>query len=407
MNARNGIEEKPVGCRQGKLMRAMDIVANEVKIDVAAESTVEASDNRSSTAPSEKLDMLNKRAVDIKTRRTKKNTPESFARSMLTRTVGSGKIYPTQEGDEQNTHDRDKRRTSTMTNLFGNQGRIKHWIAEWHKSCERAEEGNHVTIEVSTNIMSIGSVSTVNKSFIADLFVILHWRVSAKSFEQISDAEQSCKVNGPTSLTEFWAQHGHLQPSLEIVNAKDVSHIIPDVEERKYPRIDKDNPGFLKKTVRLAGVFRTIFDLHKFPFDCQLLEIKMKFRRMGEQDVQAVESHVRPSRLGLEGIENGDLIIVPLLESTCGKVGSASVYTLTLCTQRAWQRYFWNIIVMNFALGFMGWMVTIMMSPVQMESRLGNLKTLLLTAVAFKFAVSDTLPSLPFMTVLDQYVSNQ
>jgi hypothetical protein len=59
---------------------------------------------------------------------------------------------------------------------------------------------------------------------------------------------------------------------------------------------------------------------------------------------------------------------------------------------------------MNFAIGVMGWSVTVMMSPIQMSSRLENLQNLLLTAVAFKFAVSDSLPNLPFMTVLDQYV---
>jgi hypothetical protein len=59
---------------------------------------------------------------------------------------------------------------------------------------------------------------------------------------------------------------------------------------------------------------------------------------------------------------------------------------------------------MNFAIGVMGWSVTLLMAPMQMTARLDNLQNLLLTAVAFKFAVNDSLPNLPFMTVLDQYV---
>jgi hypothetical protein len=84
---------------------------------------------------------------------------------------------------------------------------------------------------------------------------------------------------------------------------------------------------------------------------------------------------------------------------------------------------------MNFAIAVMGWSVTVLVSPKQMAVRLENLQNLvnvlssytidstltlslpsvkpqyqLLTAVAFKFAVGDSLPDLPFMTVLDQYV---
>jgi hypothetical protein len=54
--------------------------------------------------------------------------------------------------------------------------------------------------------------------------------------------------------------------------------------------------------------------------------------------------------------------------------------------------------------GIMGWSVTLLMAPTQAESRLENLQNLLLTAVAFKFAVNDILPNLPFLTALDQYV---
>jgi hypothetical protein len=280
----------------------------------------------------------------------------------------------------------------------------KTWIEEWHKDSERAEEGNHVTIEVSTNITSVGEVSTVNNSFYADFFMILHWKVSPEALEHIRNVEEYAKNHGPAKLCEFWAQNEQLAPSLEIENAKDVTQVEPDLEERKYPRIDNDLPGYVKRTIRFVGTFRTAFDLRRFPFDCQMLEIKVKFRRMGRQNVQAVESQMRPSKIKLDGIEQGDLVIVPMLESKGGEVGAMSRYTLSLCLHRAWRRYFWNIGLMNFTIAVMGWGVTVLMSPKQVESRLENLQNLLLTAVAFKFAVNDSLPNLPFMTVLDMYV---
>jgi hypothetical protein len=278
------------------------------------------------------------------------------------------------------------------------------WIEQWHKDSNRAAEGNHVTIEVSTNITSVGDVSTVHNSFAADFFMILHWKVSPEALEHIKSIEEHAKNHGPEQLAKFWSQNEQLAPSLEIENAKDVTQVVPDLEERKYPRTDKDHPGHVKRTIRFVGTFRTAFDLRKFPFDCQMLEIKIKFRRMGRQNVQAVESQIRPSKINADGIEQGDLKIVPMLESKGGEVGGMSRYTLTLCMQRAWQRYFWNIGLMNFTIAVMGWGVTVLMSPKQMESRLENLQNLLLTAVAFKFAVNDSLPNLPFMTVLDMYV---
>jgi hypothetical protein len=123
--------------------------------------------------------------------------------------------------------------------FFRTHGRIQQWIKEWHKSSERASDGSHVTIEVSTNITSLGSVSTVDKSFISDFFVILHWKVPQSSAAEIMQMEQDCKSLGPQGLAAFWAKHENLAPSLEIENAKDVTQIVPDIEERKFPRIDK------------------------------------------------------------------------------------------------------------------------------------------------------------------------
>jgi hypothetical protein len=167
----------------------------------------------------------------------------------------------------------------------------------------------------------------------------LHWKVPPGAYEHIQAVEEYAKRNGPAKLSEFWAQNDHLAPSLEIENAKDVTQIVPDLEERKYPRTDPKYPGYIKRTIRFVGEFRTALDLRKFPFDCQVLEIKMKFRRMGKQNVQAVESRIRPSKVNSNGIEQGDLEVIPLLASQGGKVGEMSRYTLTLCMQRAWQRY--------------------------------------------------------------------
>jgi hypothetical protein len=159
---------------------------------------------------------------------------------------------------------------------------------------------------VSTNITSLGSVSTVDSSFAADFFIILHWQVHRRTFDHIVNVEKHIKHHGPAKLVEFWAQNEQLSPSLEVENAKDVTQITPDNEERKYPRSDMENPGYLKRTIRFVGTFRTAFDLRKFPFDCQLLEIKIKFRRMRTQNVQAVESFRRPSRINHNNIEQGE-----------------------------------------------------------------------------------------------------
>jgi hypothetical protein len=59
---------------------------------------------------------------------------------------------------------------------------------------------------------------------------------------------------------------------------------------------------------------------------------------------------------------------------------------------------------MQLLLGCMGWVVTLAMASNDPTSKLELIFSLLLTSVAFKFAVTHDLPQLPHLTALDKYV---
>jgi hypothetical protein len=63
---------------------------------------------------------------------------------------------------------------------------------------------------------------------------------------------------------------------------------------------------------------------------------------------------------------------------------------------------FWNLICPAGATGFISFM-TFAISADNLASRMANMITLVLTMVAFKFVISDKIPAVPYLTVIDKY----
>jgi hypothetical protein len=217
--------------------------------------------------------------------------------------------------------------------------------------------------------------------------------------------ERLSAVEGLDNFHAYWNSPNSFMPKVEFDNAKEYSQIEADSDLRKYPRIETSHESTMKWTMRFVGTFRTTFDLTMFPFDSQQLAIKMRFRRQGKiARVRAVPSAFRETKLAVEDVEKTDMLVLPHLEMRGGEYGPTTHFSVRVFVQRAWRRYLWNIVCINFALAVMGWCVLIFTPPTQTAVRHDAILNLLLTSVAFKFAVNDDLPKLPFLTALDWYV---
>lgn len=261
-----------------------------------------------------------------------------------------------------------------------------------------------IDVHVSINVVAFRNVSTVSHQFTAQFFLILHWRPPPEVLQKLSAIEAVPALQRGAER-DYWASGKSYKPEPEFTNAAqiDISQAL-ESDPRRYPRLDPQNKGFLKLTMNATVVFASKLNLKSFPFDSQELNIEIKFRRWQDRMVRAQVSALRPSKVDMSAIEVTDLVILPGAILKDGETGETSTYTCTFVAQRAWGRYLYDILLIQFFLGIISWSFMLFVPTTETVGRLQLLLALLLTAVAFKFAVNDLLPKLPYMSALDWYV---
>lgn len=161
----------------------------------------------------------------------------------------------------------------------------------------------------------------------------------------------------------------------------------------------------------MKATFKTAMQLHSFPFDHQKLTIKL----MSDWPLDVVEfvkdMSIKDSiRIDtFTGHHEWSLhkhVIAHSVEEDRAKTGSHRqypIYHITTHVQRKPAYYMWNVALVIFlilGLSFTSFSV----EADAPADRLSVTVTLLLTAVAFKFVVSSSLPTISYLTLLDKYV---
>jgi len=190
------------------------------------------------------------------------------------------------------------------------------------------------------------------------------------------------------------------------------------------------------------------FEMAQFPFDCQVLKLRVRLPRhlqQGIKDVSCDTSVVESLSLDLQHNEYHVMKITSqvvfagdkekhekthddavwgqvAIPGQCQSPGAMAhwhfsrqklaqqvrtnrkpEYEIHLYVQR--QPEFWNyaIIVPNFCLTLIG-LNAFRMQPSELNDRISLVVTLILTFVAFKFSISERLPVLPYLTLLDKWL---
>ncbi|OQR82066.1 hypothetical protein THRCLA_11169 [Thraustotheca clavata] len=168
--------------------------------------------------------------------------------------------------------------------------------------------------------------------------------------------------------------------------------------------------------VRLRGSFSEQFELTNFPFDQQELHVSWTVN----QSSQLVELRVNdnfPSLFLLNNFQQGNVFRVVTSETVIATIGrsdasessSGSIYyhcNTSIVLQRKPGYHLSNIAIPMALLSSLGFL-----SFATEEKRIGTAErllislTLVLTVVAYKFAVAGAIPQIPYMTTLDRHTT--
>ena len=251
-------------------------------------------------------------------------------------------------------------------------------------------------------VNTVRNVRTETGEFNGDFYLDLFWKEPELSPElNISDVD-------PTTL---W------NPKLSLINSKNARYLFEVYDNSSEPNTN------LRLSYRAVGDFTASFDLHKFPFDQQVLPITMELGN-GNSDTALLEfidlnQQVTPSEQAyVQEIPKGRYIdsravssewdmrsarIVQQLYVYTHDQSSHSRFQIELTLARRWASYVWKYMLPLFLLALLAWSVCLLASH-EVVKRLWLLMTLLLTLVAFHAIYWRNLPQISYITYLDSFL---
>ena len=248
-------------------------------------------------------------------------------------------------------------------------------------------------ISVGIWIADITSIDSAQQTFTAEIAVVLRWK----------DPRLAHTGNGVVRypLEQIW------HPRVSIVNETNaVSRKFPD-----YVEVEPD--GRVNYRQRYAGAFTQPLRLQSFPFDRQTFRVQLVAVRYQSNEVMFVPDQVwiQDGLKGAGGISPSVTLpdwtiekweVKPLVYALAPHHQYSS-YAFEFTASRNAQHYVWKVILPLVLIVMMSWAV-FWIDPVTSNSQISIAVTSMLTLIAYRFAIDNQLPRLPYTTNLDAFI---
>ncbi|XP_074642258.1 cys-loop ligand-gated ion channel-like isoform X3 [Tubulanus polymorphus] len=253
-----------------------------------------------------------------------------------------------------------------------------------------------VVVALRMVFLKIGEIDTLKENYTADIFLYATWPE-----ESLDGWDDKIDIN-TVDYSKYW------NPKLVVENTYS-----DEPKEDIWQSVQFDNNG--KATMvekrRLKGTFAENLELKHFPFDTQDLSITVASER-SDKELDLVEDPNKLSCINVQTFvdaQEWDLHShVEVNKKSSLKEFSGTPYRspAMVFTCRAGRRpgfFIWNILLVMFFICCLIF-ATFSVNEELVQNRLQLSFTLVLTAVAFKFVVNQSLPKISYLTYLDKYI---
>src|SRR5260370_6729554 len=248
-------------------------------------------------------------------------------------------------------------------------------------------------VSIGIWMVDITSIDSAQQSFTAEMALVLRWK----------DPRLAHTGNGVVRypIEQVW------HPRIAVVNeTNSVSRKFADL-------VEGDPDGVVTARQRDAGAFPQSLRLRSVPFDrqpCRLQFVAVRYR--------ANEVHFVPDQGWIDnGLKQAGGIATSItlpdwtIESWNTKSLSYALapgfeysgYAFEFTASRNAQHYVWKVILPLVLIVMMSWAV-FWIDPVTSNSQISIAVTSMLTLIAYRFAIDNQLPRLPYTTNLDAFI---
>ena len=260
-------------------------------------------------------------------------------------------------------------------------------------SVSSPERKDKVDLFIRVSVVNVGDIDTVKQEFFCDLYLAVKWREP--------------RLRGKLSESDIdW--NAEWDPRIYFHNA--VSYNMFEKKHQLEETNHQDGP-LVRQSYRVKGTFKEILELNDFPFDYQRLNLiltsnwNMTLVSLSRDDLE--EDNIQTwTFTGKQEWELQPHILTSISLSENEQATSPRrypIYNITLHVKRKHNFYVFNMAFIMFlitALTFSSFII----NAEEVADRLHVTLTLLLTAIAFKFAVKQHIPPVAYQTLMDKYI---
>ena len=252
-------------------------------------------------------------------------------------------------------------------------------------------QGQPLDIAIALHIVNIASIDEVSEQFTIDAYLFAQW----------IDPRLKFTPGGPGDRERNYALGQIWVPQLEMINAASARDR-GDISIRVAP------DGTVNYAERCKVALSSRFQLRRFPFDRQTLLIiihpflvdgpRMKFtlRDHASWTASEFESYSSLAQWHLTAVEP--------------QVGTAPTYgglkvpeaRFEVSVKRRSSFYIWKVFLPLLLMVFLSWAV-FWIEANDLSNQIQVAVTTILTVIAFAFAISATMPRLPYLTYIDAF----
>lgn len=248
-----------------------------------------------------------------------------------------------------------------------------------------------VTVELRLIILKLGSISTKENRFSCEAFLEASWYDK----EIVKNLRENSKVKYDDRFN--WNPHLYIQ------------NLVSNQSQEIWYSVEKTTLGYkVSERRRFKGEFSQTFNLHDFPLDLQELCISISSFRT-PQEINLIVSQEKLSSINVSTFTQTHEWT--LYQTVCNNKNIKSTdysndlhctVEMSVVVTRNPNYYYWN----SFLLIFIITMICLCCFSIRCDissNRMIVSITVLLTLITFKRTLTRNLPSLSYLTSLDQY----
>jgi Neurotransmitter-gated ion-channel ligand binding domain/Neurotransmitter-gated ion-channel transmembrane region len=253
------------------------------------------------------------------------------------------------------------------------------------------EDGKPIDMMVGLHIVNLAAIDEVNEQFQLDAYLFARWM----------DKRLAYTSEGPQDEVRNYATGQIWIPQLEMINAA-------TPRSRDETSITVSPDGMVTYAERAVVKLSSRFELRRFPFDQQRLVViihpflaygpQIKFKLNDESTWTASEFRTYSSlaQWYLTGLHS-EVITAP----TYGGM-TVPEARFEIDVSRRSSFYLWKVFLPLLLMVFLSWAV-FWIEAHDLSNQVQVAVTTILTVIAFAFAISATMPRLPYLTYIDAF----